>query len=476
MKNILPTRGRVQISLTLLSFLFCACSYSGKLSNNQRRIPQLVQDLSSNNRTARLLALSALADIGPEAKAAAPSLLKALGDGDERVRRKAAFAISRLKPADHEYRLTLINALREKNSEDAQTLAEMGAPAVPSLLDALGDKDAGSKAAYALSQVGKQTVPALMHCLIAEDPRTRQYAAQALGALGADAKDAIPLLLSLLKDKVGSVRLAVAESLDNIGYDRHYVSRQPVKPPVLPNYPPQIAPPRIPLNEFARLVLTPELQEALNDKNELVAGQILEILEFIAPVSKEAVSALVSAIKNEKYSVRYGAIYKVRWIQPPAIEAIPTLIKYLKDTDKSIRRESMFTLASLGCKDKELASLLVAALDDKYHLSSVCIALSQIGLEGKAAIPGLIQRLHYYWHSYEISSALASMAPDSIPPLIKSLKHKNTKTRVGAAKALGEIGASAKLAIPALREAIKDSDSDVRDSAKEALNQIIEAP
>jgi HEAT repeat protein len=52
------------------------------------------------------------------------------------------------------------------------------------------------------------------------------------------------------------------------------------------------------------------------------------------------------------------------------------------------------------------------------------------------------------------------------------LKDKDEEVRRYAAKALGNIGPKAKEAVPALIEALKDENLDVRYYAQEALNKI----
>jgi HEAT repeat protein len=52
------------------------------------------------------------------------------------------------------------------------------------------------------------------------------------------------------------------------------------------------------------------------------------------------------------------------------------------------------------------------------------------------------------------------------------LKDRDERVRQSAAWALGEIGAAAKPAVPALIEALKDEDRDVQFRAAEALKRI----
>ena len=95
----------------------------------------------------RRLAAAAVANIGPEAAAAVPELIGALGDADTQVKINAAVALSRIGPK-----------------------AE---PAIRPLAQALNPKE-----------------PALV----------RQYAAEALARIGQELEPAVPELLRVLKD------------------------------------------------------------------------------------------------------------------------------------------------------------------------------------------------------------------------------------------------------------------------------------
>ncbi len=73
-----------------------------------------------------------------------------------------------------------------------------------------------------------------------------------------------------------------------------------------------------------------------------------------------------------------------------------------------------------------------------------------------------------------VSASFAYRAP-SVESLIKQLKDKDEVVRLKAAKELGKLGTDAKDAIPALTEALKDTDEDVRSVAKKAIALIKDA-
>lgn len=72
-------------------------------------------------------------------------------------------------------------------------------------------------AADALGRIGPAAVPGLIEALRSSDPTVRRKAADVLGRLGSDAKDATPDLVRLLDDPDESVRKAAARTLGRIG-------------------------------------------------------------------------------------------------------------------------------------------------------------------------------------------------------------------------------------------------------------------
>ena len=75
----------------------------------------------------------------------------------------------------------------------------------------------------------------------------------------------------------------------------------------------------------------------------------------------------------------------------------------------------------------------------------------------------------------KVRAVVQGFAPgtkEMVGPLARGLQHADASVRVGAATALGALGASAKGAVPALRAALDDPDAGVRDAAAQALKRI----
>jgi HEAT repeat protein len=157
---------------------------------------------------------------------AVPALAEALKDKEPGVRQIAAKALGRIGPKPEAAVPALTEALKDKEGfvrwVAAQALAQIGETAVPALIKSLGadhGPDVHRYAAEALVKIGEPAVPALTKALRDKDNEwtVRQSAALALGAMGLEARDAVPALAEARrKDDVDAVRKAADEALQKI--------------------------------------------------------------------------------------------------------------------------------------------------------------------------------------------------------------------------------------------------------------------
>ena len=106
----------------------------------------------------------------------------------------------------------------------------------------------------------------------------------------------------------------------------------------------------------------------------------------------------------------------------------------------------------------------------------VCAAGCRDPRRVEYSVPSLVTTLREdkdpnmrYW----AAESLGKFGPEAqaaVPDLIAALKDESKMVRMGAAYALGEIGSTD--AVPALQEAAKDSETEVRDAAATATKQI----
>lgn len=221
------------------------------------KVKGLIAQLQDVDAAKREQAADELGRLGPQAKAAVPTVARQLEDRNQRVRISAATALSRF-------------------GAEAKSV-------VPQLIEALKDCDAfvAPAAASALGHIGpeaKAAVPALVLALKSEEPATRSCSAFALGRIGPDAKAAVPALEEALKDTDTSVGYSAAEALANLS------------------------------------AVSP-LIEALKNGTSRERHFAAFGLGCIGPGAKAAVPALTDALNDKDESVRYAAVVALKKIR-----------------------------------------------------------------------------------------------------------------------------------------------------------------
>ena len=108
--------------------------------------------------------------------------------------------------------------------EASLAMAAIGPQSVPSLIRALGQSDerVWQSAAEALGQIlssDETALKVLLKCLKNKDPLVRSYAAGAIGVLGGEPYEIVPALITSLDDPQASVRNYAALTLGRFGRD-----------------------------------------------------------------------------------------------------------------------------------------------------------------------------------------------------------------------------------------------------------------
>ncbi|MBI3862029.1 MAG: HEAT repeat domain-containing protein [Planctomycetia bacterium] len=163
-------------------------------------VPHLTAGLADPEPAVRGALLSAVAAIGPDAADALPGVIKALADPVYPVRYAASYAVGRIGPP-----AKVTAPLLEVNLLDSDPLLQFAS--AWALVNVEPDRPG----------LAGKCLEALRWGLKSSDARTREEAAQALGALGSDARPAVPDLESLKKDSDASVHKSASEALQKIG-------------------------------------------------------------------------------------------------------------------------------------------------------------------------------------------------------------------------------------------------------------------
>lgn len=311
-------------------------------------VPALVAAADGADLGVRIAALSALGRIPAGAESAVPVLVKATKDTRRGVRTAACEAIGNLGPAARSAAGALKPLL-----EAGPTVSDDIVVAAAAALCRIGEPEAGLPVLMAQVRSG-DPIKSLEPCRVLCDlkcPRTsllpelmemlktdqRFRAAAILGSMGAEAKDAVPLLTAQLKTRDVDSQCSAASALFRIsGSDAGLPAlRERLKSPKTFSY----AASSLTVFGPAGRAALPELAAGLDDP-ELC----FDAADCIAAVAgPEDVPLLIRAVERSISAAR--ALGK---LGPAAKEAVPALTKQLTSRSVGIRRAAADALALIN--------------------------------------------------------------------------------------------------------------------------------
>ncbi|GIW78372.1 MAG: hypothetical protein KatS3mg105_0179 [Gemmatales bacterium] len=412
----------------------------------------LGEALETKDAAARKLVLNLLNRMGTNAKGAAEHLGKLLlaGDADEL---KLAFGIlTKLKADAAPATPYLLELLKDEGREAFHPQAisliiEIGKPAAPGLIKGLKDQNVSvrrtsaqllghipgiveapknlaqalndedeivrSNAANSLIRLNFGVKIIFGRMLSSDDPQDRFKAVQAIAKLkldGEKARETIPLMIDLLKDKAAPIRQQALLTLKNIGL--------PATPAI------------------------PAITDALLDQDMGVKQAAIEALAEYGPQSMEAVPYLGEIFLTGDPRLRPASSNALSKIGTPSL---PVLVAALGSKDKTMRRDAALAMGGMQLKARPAVAILAKSLADPDDdvKKAVLIALKEIG-----------------------------PAPEAVPGLAQALATRNAEIKTQALLALANYGAAAGPAVDAIVQCFKDNDKNVQSTASTVLFQI----
>jgi WD40 repeat protein/HEAT repeat protein len=193
---------------------------------------------------------------------------------------------------------------------------------------------------------------------------------------------------------------------------------------------------------------------------------IVETLGEIGPIAQEAIPALVKSLADSDGNVRWAAAIALeeriepQWqLTEEAIKTLPELVKLLGTDETPVRKAVVDILGKIGQGSLKVVQPLVIALTDQHQ-------------DVRHAAANYLEKVDPQWRQREGTRKI-------IPYIIKiAEKHKNP-TRCAAAAATLEIlypqwyaSQTARSAVSSLIKALVDSQSDIRQYAKNAIEKL----
>jgi HEAT repeat protein len=222
--------------------------------------------------------------------------------------------------------------------------------------------------------------------LDSQDPEFRGRAAQTIGEIGPEAKDAVPRLILLCGDSDRLVRRVAIVALGGIGPSAQSAVTALIR--LLDDH-------EVEIRELAASSLgaigpaskdaLPKLISLLESKEEKDRCAASLALGRIGPNASPAVLPLSELLKAPQDCVRKNAAYALINLGPQVKLAIPNLILVLQDSDAEVRKYSAQALGKLGIEARGALSPLISVINDSDHEVRESVAESLVSISASLA-------------------------------------------------------------------------------------------
>lgn len=392
---------------------------------------------ATEGEDARVLAVDAIAALGPQARGAYDDLVKATADASSRVRWHAARGLG-LIGEDAVAAVPLLAALLD----DADPLVATQAAAAIGLIRAddeiTPEMPAADRAAY------EEAFKALAEKMTHTDPRVRRAVLRAIAVLEPDENKLAPLVGERLADADPSVVLPALHSLADIGPEAVPVLVKALENPRA-RYWASVA-----LAEIGAAAesAVPALQAGVAAGEPEERMQSIMALAAIGDASRPAIGEIAKALDAQETSLRFAAAFALGRLK--AKEADAALEKAATDADPLLAAIASWARARIHPDDKQLVTAAVEKLT--AGLAGGKPAVQTAAISAISDLKG------------SIDDATEKRLADEFVRLLSS---PEADVREAAAAALVREGP---LAVDALEKAL--ADPDVRGIAMEILTAI----
>lgn len=421
-------------------------------SEDEKTLIQLVRLMESKRAETRSFGGKEILRLRRKAKIAIPGLLKVLKNCSEFSKQEQLITIlGKIGSGHEEAGLGILPFLVSEN-EKLQSLA-MGT--------LRGMKLTGSRMRERLVAMMKHPVRL-----------TRMRGGRLLGRMGAEAEAALPVLVDAVYTKriycgnVSESFILIGQHVDSVAL--HAVGYLRLKHEwVQVSWAKRILKS---MGDRAKPAL-PVLREILKKGGLKRRREIVEMLEIFGEAS---VPLLSLALQDKEESVRFEVLKTLQSLGLKGGDAVPDLMVLLKESKGLFRREVAKTLSDV-CEDVEEGFLELLRGPNNELKGLVFGILQRMKSRAGRAVPTLFEETYNkeLWVREIAFDTLWKIGPKAVSKLLILLKSDDADTRRCAAYALGNIGALAKDAVPAIKKCLEDEDPNVRKGARFALRKIV---
>lgn len=468
-------------------------------------VPALAALLRVRQYETHLTALEVLAHLGPDAEPALLNLLDLFDDEDPLTAREAAVAVGNIGRPALQPLLIRLRSKKPHNEAETIALARIGKDAVPPLLDALKSDDPTIRRRAALALGGmeappKEALPAVIALLKewTENPEGDAYSAAggvsgvaarrrhsttvrrlvtALPHFRHEAADAVPLLIPLLRERSPALRIAAAQALGALG-----AAARPAIPALRELTADKESASEVtgaagaallalPLDRKEDLPVLVELLKNVGLPNEVRAAAVEQIAR-LGPEAADAVPDLLEIVADRKGEA--ATEYLPNAIGRMGEGALPKVVAVVRAKKEGWQRQCA-TLLHFGPSGRAVALRWLTDEDDELRAQAAWL-LGAMGPSPEAAVP-LLDALNdlsaiVRWNAAAALYFTNVDATAAVPALTKRLLDPNPLVRQTAAWELLRYRPASRAAVPALIDALKDDDEHVRVAAMNALRHI----
>lgn len=198
-----------------------------------------------------------------------------------------------------------------------------------------------------------------------------------------------------------------------------------------------------------------------------------ETLRSTVSLGREAVPALMVALKDRNQFIQSAAAETLGQIGAPAEAAVPSLILAVRQGSAVLRSKAALALGRIGPAAISPLRRLLKEKDIELRRAGLN-ALIEMGPKAEEAIPALIEALRDRRRDlkFAASKALSQIGEPALKQVILASQDKDSDVRVVAITAIGKLGKGSRAAVEALVVALDDKNLTVRRCATDALGQV----